>query len=451
MSTAVYLTLLLLIFTFPFARHWLLHEWPEPAVYYEYRSLIFYLSDAALLLYLFAFFIWQTKNPPPPRASSWGPPAITLPLILLTILAALSALTAQEPALAVMLAGRLCLLFLLYVALIRFHPNPKWTAVFLGLTVITQSTIGLLQFLYQQDLGWQQLGEIDIVAAPGGSSIITVGSQSWLRAYGLTPHPNILGGILVTALLMLFIFYLQANGRSKIVWLLALGLGTAALLVTFSRSAWLGGAAGGLVLVVALLMSANYRHLYGRQLLYLAIIGLIILGLFAFTQRELLLSRLQVQTGYTETRSINERMVLNDLSLEIIKQRPLLGIGASNFSLAVVPPISQMTGINPQPVHNIPLLTASELGIIGGLLWLWLMIAPLIITIRQHRQQPLSPWAWSLTAALTALAVIDLFDFYSWGWPQGRLWRWMLCGLWAAALYQESATTQPARSPYMGA
>ena len=258
-----------------------------------------------------------------------------------------------------MMAGRLLLLFLLYLALIRFRPQPGWTAVFLALTIIIQSTIGLLQFLRQQDLGLQFLGEVDVVAAPGWGSIITVGSQSWLRAYGLTPHPNILGGILVAALLILFVCFLQADGRIKIVWLLVLGLATAALLVTFSRSAWLGGVAGSLVLFIALLKPAANRARYGRPLIALTISGLIILALFSITQRDLILSRFQLQAGNTETRSINERVVLNNLSLEIIKQRPLLGVGASHFSFAILPPISQMSSINAQPVHNVPLLTAS--------------------------------------------------------------------------------------------
>ena len=333
-----------------------------------------------------------------------------------------------------MMTGRLLLLFLLYIALIRFRPRPQFTAVFLALMLIGQAVIGLLQFLFQEDLGWQQLGEINLVAAPKQASIIIVGSQIWLRSYGLTAHPNILGGILVTTLLILFVCYLKANGRQKLLWLLVLGLGTAALLTTFSRAAWLGGLGGGIILLTALLKSTNYRQRYGRQLLTIILIGLLFLTAFTITQRDLLLARFQPQTGYTEIRSINERLVLTNLSLEIIKQRPLLGVGAGHFSLAIVPPISKMTDTTAQPVHNVPLLTASELGIFGGILWLWLMVAPLFIAIRQQRREPLTMWAWALTAALTALAIIDLFDFYSWGWPQGRLWHWILLALWTTAI-----------------
>ncbi len=426
----VYLTLLLLILILPLHRHWIIYEWSESAVYYEFRAIIFYLSDAAVLFFFLAFILWNLKNP----RRDLGIPAITIPLVLLPVLAALSALTAQEPGLAVMTAGRLLLLLLLYLALIRFRPRPQFTAVFLSLMLIGQAVVGLMQFLLQHDLGWQQLGEINLVAAPGQASIITVGSQSWLRSYGLTAHPNILGGILVTTLLLLFVCYLKANGHAKLLWLSVLGIGTAALLTTFSRAAWLGGLGGSLVLLIALVKSADHRQRYGRQLRFILIGGTLILALFTITQRDLLLARFQPQTGYTETRSINERLVLTDLSLEIIKQRPLLGIGAGHFSLAIVPPVSQMTGITAQPVHNVPLLTASELGIMGGLLWTWLMLAPLLIAIRQQRQQPLTLWAWALTAALTALAIIDLFDFYSWGWPQGRLCHWLLLALWTTAI-----------------
>jgi O-antigen ligase len=128
------------------------------------------------------------------------------------------------------------------------------------------------------------------------------------------------------------------------------------------------------------------------------------------------------------------------MSLDLIKQRPLTGVGAGHFSLAVVPRVAQMTGVTAQPVHNAPLLTASELGIIGGLLWLWLMIAPLIITIRQQQRQQLKLCVWGLTASLVALAVIGLFDFYSGGWPQGRLWRWLLWVFWTTAVNRPSIT-----------
>jgi hypothetical protein len=363
---------------------------------------------------------------------------------LLAVLAALSALTAEEAGLAVMMAGRLLILFLLYLAVVRFRPDRRWTAAGLGVMVVIQSVVGLGQFVLQRDWGWQWLGEVALAAAPGGGSIINVGGQSWLRAYGLTPHPNILGGILVGALLILFVCFLEANGRQKVIWLMVLGVGTAALLVTYSRAAWLGGLIGGVVLLAALLKPADLRRRYGRQLAWVMIGGLMVVAVFGISQRDLLLSRLLgVENESTELRSINERVVLNELSLEIIGQRPLLGVGASHFSLAVVPPVNQMTAVEAQPVHNVPLLTAAELGVGGGVVWLWLMMAPLIITIREQSRRRLPLWVWALTAALTALAVIDLFDFYSWGWPEGRLWRWILLALWVAAMEEDMIGARP--------
>ena len=76
------------------------------------------------------------------------------------------------------------------------------------------------------------------------------------------------------------------------------------------------------------------------------------------------------------------------------------------------------------------LLGRGALGPVGGLLWLWLMLAPLAAWIKQ-RTPPAS--LLGLTAALLALIVIGLFDFYPFQATQGRLLTWTVLGFWGAA------------------
>jgi O-antigen ligase len=162
--------------------------------------------------------------------------------------------------------------------------------------------------------------------------------------------------------------------------------------------------------------------------------GLLTLSAFAWTQRHLLLSRLIPSSNSLEIRSASERQALNQITLQLIQENPWIGLGAGQLSYHIDTYASQLPGTKAQPAHNMPLLLTAEFGIAGGLLWLWLMLAPIIIAGQQWAKSQLTPWTLSLTLALLVLAVTDLFDFYSWGWQQGRMVRWLLLGLWAEAV-----------------
>jgi O-antigen ligase len=437
-SIAVYLALFLACMTMPLTGHWVLLPNTTSGVYFEYTSIILYWSDLALLLFLSAVVIWWWQARPPAFDRR---PALMLPLAMLPLLALLSAASAGDRQLAVTMTLRLLFLCLFSLALWRFRPAPRWVALSLALSMAVQSLVATGQFAVQQDLGWQWLGELDLVPAPGKASVITVGQRLWLRGYGLTPHPNILGGILVASSLVLVTRILDARGWVRLGWLVAMSLSALALVVTFSRAAWFGGLVGGVVLLGAIAGQASWRQRYGRQIIGLLLLGGALLTVLLLVQHDLVMARLTPSVSYTETRSLEERRTLVNLSRELIVSKPILGVGAGNFSLAINPMVTRRAGVTAQPVHNVPYLLAAELGLGGGLIWVILMLAPPWLAFREWKKGRLSLWALGLTAGLVTLAVIDLFDFYSLGWPQGRLLRWMLFGLW------DSAVAQPAGPP----
>jgi O-antigen ligase len=451
------LSVALLIVTLPLPRHWILLDRRSFQVYYEFTSILFYLSDVAVILVLLTSAVWFWQERPAVR---WGPAIITLPLALLPVVALATAPWAGDPVQAIYVTGRLVVLLAVYLAIVALRPSARVVQISLAASLMLQTAVAMAQFLIQRDLGWRQLGEIPLSPTPGLASIITAGDRVWLRGYGLTPHPNILGGILVTTLLALVVPYLESHDWRKVVWLTVLVGGGVGLVISFSRAAWLGGVVGSAVLFLGVLAYRPWRRQYARAILVPAVVGLVVLAGFAFARRDLFVARLRPPTTYTEARSLDERRVLADASLDLIRRSPLTGVGAGNFSMAVVPLVEDVPATTPQPVHNLPLLLSAELGLAGGVLWVWLMLAPVFVTvvgtwqagwaIRLQRyllsglprpytnaERPdgkLSLWVLGLTAGLVALAIIDLFDFYSWGWPQGRLLRWVFLALWAGEL-----------------
>jgi hypothetical protein len=88
------------------------------------------------------------------------------------------------------------------------------------------------------------------------------------------------------------------------------------------------------------------------------------------------------------------------------------------------------------PVHNIPLLLSAELGPLGGLTWLFLLLA-FVLGLRQRRAHlAQNPWFLGWSLALLALFAASFFDFYLWSWQSGRVMLWLVLGLWAGSYSQ---------------
>ena len=155
----------------------------------------------------------------------------------------------------------------------------------------------------------------------------------------------------------------------------------------------------------------------------------------AVPTRSLIMSRLQPQSNRFEVRSLAERGTLTEQALDIYRLVPLTGVGAGNASVAVAPAVADLPDVAPQPIHNVPLLLLVEMGPAGALIWLGLLLYPFFYLFQTRRRslEPISPWLLALTGALLAFALIDLYDYYGWGWAQGRYWRWLLLSLWAVA------------------
>jgi O-antigen ligase len=434
-------SLVLLILTLPLARHWMVVDRTWGRVYYEFTSFGVYLSDAGLILVIGTGLATAWMRPRSTLRRLAATRSITLPLVALVGLATLTAPWARDQQLALYFAGRLALLVALYVAIVVWGPPRRAVQLALAASLVFQSAVAIAQFARQSELAWYSLGEVELSLTSGYTSVITAGGEIWLRGYGLTPHPNILGGILAAGLLALTAPYLRNRGPGRAAWLVVLLIAGAGLLVTFSRAAWLGGAVAAAVFIAGILAIRPWRQRFGRAALAPALAGVIIVVGFAAVRWNLVVARLRPAASETETRSITERQTLVDASLTLIQDTPVTGVGAGGFSSASAPLLRDVPNTLPQPVHNLPLLLTAELGVLGGALWVWLMAAPVGLALRaagawRSRDGPQSRpdlWTWSLTAGLIALAITDLFDFYCWGWPQGRLLRWTFLGLWGSA------------------
>jgi putative inorganic carbon (HCO3(-)) transporter len=270
------------------------------------------------------------------------------------------------------------------------------------------------------------------------SVITTADGTRILRAYGLTDHPNILGGVLAVGLLLLagLIAHSGAPGARRVMagtlaLAAAFAVGAAALLVTFSRGAWMGLAAGAVVGTLMLGRLGGRRPALARQMAGLGLAGALAVAPLTLVFLPVLGARTGVAGPIaTETRSISERGALAEVVSEVAAAHPVLGVGIGTLPLAVHA-AEPAFAFDAQPASIVALDVTAELGLAGGLLYVALAVGPWVALLRRRA-------AWTLelaaaSAALAAVSVLGFFDYYTWSYQAGRIWAWLVLGLWIVA------------------
>ena len=339
-----------------------------------------------------------------------------------------------------------------------------WTISILG---AAEALLGFGQFFFQRGFGLRFLGEPFLPAllspdfavsaarfAPGIAKIDLWGAKL-IRAYGTFPHPNILSAFLLMGLFSACYLWLTSEqvrfhsrprfsdwargakwrvgkeiGLGVIIFILWLGL-----MVTFSRTGWLLAAFFSFGLAFYFMFFAASRRaalkLFG-MLISIFIIFSTAFPLFIFPR-----------TAVTASEpSVSYRLAYNELALSVMGREPL-GIGIGNQLIySVESGLYKALGMplrwQWQPVHNIYLLAATEIGIGGAVLFvIFLFVLGLRALhkligrdIEIHDRVSLGV----ATAIFSAFLLFGLVDHFSWTLQPGRLMFWLSVGLAMGAL-----------------
>lgn len=373
-----------------------------------------------------------------------GPWQIAVPVFGLGLWALLRLRPALAPGVAQIVIMAVLLLWVSYLWLASCRPQQVLgrLAVILAIVVCVQGAVGAAQFWRQGSLGLAALGEPWLNPAVEATSVVGQPGAHHLRAYGLTAHPNVLGGMLAIGLLWLVVAALSAPPRTRAWWLIAIIPGLTGLLLTFSRAAWLGLLVG-LAWLVWRWPQVRRWWLLMAVLLVAAVLALI------WWQPVLLWTRLFDWSAPLEARSLSERLHVFVVALGVIRAHLWDGVG-SGLYLHALPGAGQATA-----VHNALLLATAELGIVGGVLWLWLGWAWLGVRWPSKpvpdATQPAAGYAvfHAAVASWLTLFVIGLFDNYTWltvSW-RAAIMLGILAGALAAGAqrHSETATGDPGR------
>ena len=348
---------------------------------------------------------------------------LILPLILI-LLSFTSILWSQNKIIALFRSLKLFEFYILYLYII-FRIVPRGTIkdklIFIIIsTGVIQSLIGIYQFIVQHSLGLTFLKESLINPEILGVAKIILNGEKYIRAYGLFPHPNILGGYLVLSIIFTLLILREHSFNKKSFIKSILCLQFIALLLTFSKSAILG-------LIISLgfiYWKINPKYNFSRFFKKLSQFKIAILVVIIFLTSFFLMAQPDLNSVFFQ--SLNERLFYLNVSRGTILANPILGIGAGQSALSIPNFTNQIIPAwQYQPVHNVFLLIWSELGIIGLILLIWW----LFILNNNNCNLSSSLSRIYFNAILLGFIFIMLFDHYFWDIQQGQIMLWLVFGL----------------------
>lgn len=258
----------------------------------------------------------------------------------------------------------------------------------LNLSLIIQLALALYQVIVEKSAGLWIIGERSFsIQTPGIAKFVAVGGYQLLRGYGTFPHSNLLAGFSLV-LLGCNLGMLRWKSRLKTWWIAGLTFSLLGIILSFSLLAW----------GIALLM--------------------IIFTLRKFYLYPLLITIYWLLITFLKSDSVTRRVDLLNISWNLFKTSPLLGIGLGNF----IPKMPALPGqvYFWQPVHNIFVLIAVETGLVG----LAIIVSLLYCFIAKFKKLLITNYL-----LLIPIVVTGFFDHYWLTLQQGRLLLAFIIGL----------------------
>lgn len=407
---------------------WRIEIWirPMPPLYSDYTNFQLFLTDITLI-YLLGF--WCASLLVHPRKLNSGNVVIFICLIGLTIAGIISVFSSVDSILSRYHVFRFILLLLLYLYIVNELQSPFWVIAPIALQIIIQVPVAMGQSLGQSSIGLQSLGEIPLDPQILGTSIIPINGVRFLRAYGLSDHPNILGGSIAFSLIILFAIVLYGKNRQPLFFSALFLMAFPSLIMTFSRSAWLSFSIATSFMVVSEAFAKKWDSV--KRAILLGMLSLFVILPIMFQQTAVFEKRINAGDVLSDEPML-ERAYLLARGNALFVEHSAIGIGLGATPLAFERRFDNFP-LNYQPPHYVPLLVALETGVLGGIFYLILFIMPCVLFIFKRKTYIHNPYVMASLALLLAISIVSLFDYYTW-YVTGRLWQWLAWGIFSLAL-----------------
>jgi O-antigen ligase len=407
----------------------------------EWNSIFIYLGD---LIFLAVLVLWVINNKIPSHKSAIKNKKIIF-LFLFLLIAFISVFVGSATKISAFRFLKLLEFAILFIYV--FHKKGARISQILFYSGVLQAILAIAQFIKQGSINIKFI-EAGVFSpdSPGVANFILNGDRI-LRSYGSFSHPNVLAGFLLMAIFAFYAIWIKKP--INILKCIGFAILVFAMFLTFSRTAIV--VFGIISLVFFLFEFFKLRRLeYTEQRLAEGkkIIKLFLLfAISCFLAVIILFPYIKARffTISMEEQAVDLRIFYNKMAIEMIKEKPVLGIGIGNFVnysqnySAYLRAASKVAGVAPQPgsgqslpdwiyqpVHNIYLLVASEIGIFGVLAFLGFLIVILIKGVQgvfKGNQRE------CFIFLFISFLILALLDHYFWTLQSGGIMFWLALSL----------------------
>ena len=333
-----------------------MHFWPPTSLVFgirvDYLAPTIYLVDTVLIALLITWFFIDIKFIRSFLINNKKQIFVALLFVIANIMVSVSPLITSIKFFKVLEMS----LFALYVSRRLFVFGKNKAIVFIALSSIPVSVVGIAQFFLGHTVGGLLyfFGERSFTLSTPGIALVQLGGIDHLRAYSFFPHPNALAGYLAVSALLLIYLGVKRGNMPRIVFVLI----STCVVLAFSLSSVIS-----LLIIFTIYFFSKTRYLTESISRHFVLLIVLLSLLMPFVSSYLL------NTNFTFPDNISERMSLSVSSAKIISEHFLFGVGLNQFipNLQSVVVGSGATLLL-QPVHNIFLLIAAEMGIVGLIL-----------------------------------------------------------------------------------
>ncbi len=395
---------------------------------------------SVLLVACIGFWVLLTLAEPKEKAG-WGLTPIHLMVMLYWGISAIATGLSPVKMAAIEGLGKLTLYLLIFVVMARVLRIAKWRNALIAIylhTALLVSCYGIRQWIF---------------GAPPLATWSDPDSEmgNFTRVYSFLGNPNLLASYLMPAVaysLMAIFSWVGMYRKALAVVMFVLSLACVAL--TFSRGGWIG-----LVLMfgtMALLMG-YWMNLYRRKWVLPTVLGSLVGVMFVGIVlvppiRNRVLSMF---VGRGDS-SNNFRINVWQSVVEMIKAKPVLGIGPGNDAFNKVYPLYARTRFTALSAYSVLLEICVETGLVGLSCFLWLLVVAFTqggVQLQRLRSNQDSQGFWVIGAigAMVGLFGQGVVDTV-WYRPQVNILWWMAVAI-IASFYSALPTDvrKPAPQP----
>ena len=396
------------------------HFWPDIAfvtgIRVDYLSPTLFLTDILLFLLLILVVVNNVPNITQKKLRSLFGKKLFWATCFLFVSLFISAFLSIRPMLSIM--GIVRILEALFFGWYVFYSINKKQVSFvfilipLSLGVLFESFLGFGQYINQGSLGGALyfFGERTFTSQTPGIANVSLDGQLTLRPYGTLSHPNLLAAYLFVCLYLLIVFLTTQVSKNILWWffLVSFLVGSFGLFLTLSRVV----ICCYLIVVIFFLLK---KHLQKKIWFVTGILPLFLVIIFTTPLSSRFLSISLID------QSVTLRLALLAAAQKLFFSYPLFGVGYSQF-LVWLPQVLVYRGsvFILQPVHNAYLLLLTEIGIVGFLPVLFLIIALCRYVISKNT---------IFIPLLFSILFLCFFDHYFLTIEQGRLLLALVIGL----------------------